>query len=203
VQRDAGVGLEEFPIQRRQDSDVVVGSGRTRYDSVVGVDHLVELPDDERYRLDAAYLFLGAEQLALEVPHFVFQVLFLQFDEFQLLLQALDFPVQVESFLLFWSFVDRRRRRTSVLPRLRTLEIVIVIIIIIIVVVIARGGDTKAEEARRRKERGRRRRRNKEKVIIIIILEKQQRAGNSRPGEKKDKQTQGGVERDIRKEKTR
>mmetsp|Transcript_17559 Transcript_17559/g.48731 ORF Transcript_17559/g.48731 Transcript_17559/m.48731 type:complete len:236 (-) Transcript_17559:140-847(-) len=99
VQRDAGVWLQQLAIQGTEYSHVVVGSRGAGNDAVVGIDHFVELPDDQGDGLDAPDLLLGAKQLALQVLHFILQVLLLQFYELELLLKALHLMVQIE--LLF------------------------------------------------------------------------------------------------------
>ena len=95
MQGDGGVGLEQLPVQGGQDAHVVVGPGRRRHDAVVGVDHLVELADDQRDGLDAGDLLLGPEQLPLQMAHLVLEVFLLQLDELQLRLKGLHVAVQV------------------------------------------------------------------------------------------------------------
>mmetsp|Transcript_9135 Transcript_9135/g.14464 ORF Transcript_9135/g.14464 Transcript_9135/m.14464 type:complete len:384 (-) Transcript_9135:217-1368(-) len=82
MQCNTSVGFEAFPVQCAEYSHVIIGTGRGGYDTVIGIDHFVELSNDEGYRLDATDFFLGAEELALEVTHFVLEVFFLEFYEF-------------------------------------------------------------------------------------------------------------------------
>lgn len=48
------------------------------YDAVVGVDDLVELPDDQGHGLYPLDLFFGADVLSFQVFHLVLDVLFLE-----------------------------------------------------------------------------------------------------------------------------
>ncbi len=65
MQGNGSVGLQHFSVESGENADVVVGSGRGANDAVIGIDHFVELTNNERDTLDAADFFLGAEELAL------------------------------------------------------------------------------------------------------------------------------------------
>mmetsp|Transcript_19580 Transcript_19580/g.51517 ORF Transcript_19580/g.51517 Transcript_19580/m.51517 type:complete len:217 (-) Transcript_19580:35-685(-) len=101
VQRDRRAGLEQLAVDGAEDAHVVVGAGRRADDAVVVVDDLEELADDERHGLDALDLLLGPHQLALQVLHFVLDVILLDLEELELPLQRLHLRVEV----------DRRLRR--------------------------------------------------------------------------------------------
>ena len=77
MEGDGGVGLEQLAVEGGQDPNVVGRAGGRRDDAVVGVDHFVELANDQRDGLDAGNLLLGPEQLPLQMPHLVLEVLLL------------------------------------------------------------------------------------------------------------------------------
>lgn len=95
MQRHRGARLQQLPIDRAQDPHVVIRSGRRSDDSVVLIDHLHELADDERDRLDPLDLLLGAEVLALEVLELVLDVLLLDVDELDLALEGFEDGVEI------------------------------------------------------------------------------------------------------------
>ena len=104
VEGDGRGGLEKLAIECGENSDDVVGAGRGLYDTGAGgpllackarvcvscvvcglawldvllVDSLHKLPNDERYTLNPLDLLLCPDQLALEAPLLVLDVLFLK-----------------------------------------------------------------------------------------------------------------------------
>lgn len=95
MQRDRGRGLKKLPINCTQNPDIVIRSRGRADDAVVGIDHLHELADDEGDRLDPFHLFLGSEELALEILLLIFDVLFLDLDELELALERFEVYVEV------------------------------------------------------------------------------------------------------------
>jgi hypothetical protein len=78
VQRHRRRRLQQLPVERAEDADVVVGAGGGAHDARVRVYHLQELADDQRHRLDALDLLLGAQQLTLQVLLLLLDVLLLR-----------------------------------------------------------------------------------------------------------------------------
>ena len=95
VERDGSGGLEKLAVDGAEDSDVVVGSCGGSNDAVVLVNHLHELANDERHRLDPLHLLLRSEQLALEILLLILHVLLLDVDELQLALEGFQAAVEV------------------------------------------------------------------------------------------------------------
>lgn len=61
------------------DADADAVDTALTYDTIIGVDDLVELSDHKRDRLDALDLLLRADELPLEVLHLVLDVLLLRY----------------------------------------------------------------------------------------------------------------------------
>lgn len=95
MQRHRSAGLQQLPIDRAEDPNVVIRSGRRSDDAVVLIDHLHELADDEGHRLYPLDLFLSPEELALEVLELVLDVLLLDVDELDLALERFEEGVEV------------------------------------------------------------------------------------------------------------
>jgi hypothetical protein len=51
VHGDAAAGLQQLPIERGQNADIVVAAGGTANNAAVLIDHFQELPNNKRYRL--------------------------------------------------------------------------------------------------------------------------------------------------------
>ncbi|KAM1205092.1 hypothetical protein ACFX2G_006033 [Malus domestica] len=77
-----------------QIADCVVLSGGA-HNPVVLVDHLHELPDDERHQLDHLDFFLGAEKLTLQILLLVLDILLLDVDELELSLIGLEAAIEI------------------------------------------------------------------------------------------------------------
>jgi len=95
VQSHGGGGFEQLPVQRAEDTDVIVGARGGAHDAVVGVHHLQELADDQGHGLDALDLLLGVQHLPLQVQLLLLNVLLLDIQKLQLALQGLEAGVQV------------------------------------------------------------------------------------------------------------
>ena len=63
MQRHRHIRLKLLSVQGREDADIVGAAGGGAYNTIVGVDHFVELADDEGHGLDAFDFFLGADEL--------------------------------------------------------------------------------------------------------------------------------------------
>lgn len=81
--------FEQFPIDGGENANVVVRASGGANDSSVLIDSLEKLSDDEWDRLDAFDFFLSVQVFLLEVALLVFDVLFLDFEEFELFLEFL------------------------------------------------------------------------------------------------------------------
>lgn len=90
MQCDTCRWLEQFPIDRRENANVVVGSGGGANNASVLIDSLEELTDDERHRLDAFHFLLRVQIFFLEIALLVFDVFFLDFEELELTLEFLQ-----------------------------------------------------------------------------------------------------------------
>merc|ERR1719189_967892 len=95
VERHAGRGLQQLPVQGGEDPDVVVAAGGGAHDAGVLVNSLQELANDQRHGLDPLNLLLGVDVLLPQVPHLVLDVLFLHPEELKLLLQLLVLDIEV------------------------------------------------------------------------------------------------------------
>lgn len=95
VESDGCGRLEELAVNSTENPNVVVGSGGGSNDAVVLVNHLHELANDKRNRLDPFYFLLRAKKLALEILLLVLHVLLLDIDELKLPLQRLEAAVEV------------------------------------------------------------------------------------------------------------
>lgn len=95
MQRDRSGGLQELPVDGTKNPNIVIRAGGGTDDAVVLIDHLHELADNERNRLDPLDLLLSAEELALQILLLIFHVFLLNVDELQLSLQRLQAAVEV------------------------------------------------------------------------------------------------------------
>mmetsp|Transcript_34533 Transcript_34533/g.61616 ORF Transcript_34533/g.61616 Transcript_34533/m.61616 type:complete len:226 (-) Transcript_34533:67-744(-) len=100
--------LQQLPVECAQDANIVIGACGGGHDAVVGIHHFQKLSNHKRHALNALNLLLSAQQLPLQVPLLLFDVLLLDLEELQLPLQSLEPCVQV---LLLRS--HRRRRAHS------------------------------------------------------------------------------------------
>ena len=82
MQRHRRRGAKQLAVDRRQHADMVIRPRRRSHNARVRVDHFQELADDQRNRLDALDLLLGAEELALEGALLLADVLLLGFRVF-------------------------------------------------------------------------------------------------------------------------
>ena len=78
VQRNGRARLQQFPIERWEDADIVVWARGGSYNARVGVDHLQKLPNDQWNWLDALHFLLRTQQLTLEAALLLFDVFLLQ-----------------------------------------------------------------------------------------------------------------------------
>ena len=60
-----------------QNSNIIVGTGSGTNNSCVFVDHLQELTNHKRDRLNSLHLFLSTKKLTLQILLFIFDVCFL------------------------------------------------------------------------------------------------------------------------------
>ena len=99
VQSNRSRWFEKLAINGAENSDIVIGtSGRANY-AIILINHLHELADNQRHRLDPLDLFLGPKELTLEILLLVLDVLLLDIDELQLALQRLEATVEI---VLVW-----------------------------------------------------------------------------------------------------
>ena len=82
VDGDRGVWLEQFTVQSGKYSNVVRGPRGRTYQSVILVDHLDELTDQQWHRLYPLYLFFRAYDLFLQLLRVFFYVVFLNLKDF-------------------------------------------------------------------------------------------------------------------------
>ena len=78
MQGDGGAGLQQLAVEGGQDPHIVVGACGGSHNTRVAVHHLQELANDQRHRLDPLHLLLCAQELALEAPLLLLDVLLLQ-----------------------------------------------------------------------------------------------------------------------------
>ena len=92
---DTGGRLEFFSIDGGEDSDIVIGSTGGSDKAVVLVDHLNKVTNDERDSLDTFELFFGTELLSFEFDLVFFDVVLLNVEELEVLVELLEFVVEV------------------------------------------------------------------------------------------------------------
>lgn len=85
-------GLQQIPVENAQNPHIITRPSGGSNDTVVLVDHLHEIADDEGNGLAALHLFLCVEELALEILLIVLDLLLLDFNELELALQRLERP---------------------------------------------------------------------------------------------------------------
>lgn len=92
---DTRGSLEFFPIDGGEDPDIIVGSTSGGDQPVILVNHLHEMPDYKRHRLNSFELFFGPQFFSLELDLVLFDVLFLNVEEVQVLVQLLETGIEV------------------------------------------------------------------------------------------------------------
>lgn len=87
--------FQMLAIDGAENPDVVIRAGGGANNPVVLINHLHELANNERHRLDPLDLLLGPKKLAFEILLFILDVFFLDIDEFQLALKGLEAAVEI------------------------------------------------------------------------------------------------------------
>ena len=85
MEGNGSIRFEELAVNCREDSNVVIRPSSGTHNSIISVNYLVELPNYKGNRLDSLDLLLGSRQLALQIPHLILNVFFLNVNEFKLL----------------------------------------------------------------------------------------------------------------------
>lgn len=95
MQRDRATRFEQLPVNRTQDPDDIVAARGTAHNSRVLVDGFEKLANDEGNTLDSFHFFLGAQEFAFEIAGFVLDVVFLEFEQFEVGGELREFEKEV------------------------------------------------------------------------------------------------------------
>ena len=95
VESNRSRGLQKLPINRAKNPDVVIRASSRSDDTIVLIDHLHELADDEGHGLNPLDFLLGSKELPLEILLLILDVLFLDVDELELALEGFEAAIEI------------------------------------------------------------------------------------------------------------
>lgn len=95
VECDRATRFQQFPIDRTQDPHDVVAPRRTPNDPSLVIDRFQELSNHEWNGFDSFHFFLCSEKFTLQVEGFIFDVVFLEREEFEVGFEFGEFEVEV------------------------------------------------------------------------------------------------------------